>query len=79
MIICAPVPEHAYDTMTATEFRQLCCARATMRKKIDILEGSNFADTLYQGGKSLERPAWKYRNTGALPSIPSRSRQHGGP
>jgi len=34
MIIRAPVPKDAYDTMTATEFRQLCCARATVRKKI---------------------------------------------
>jgi hypothetical protein len=40
-------------------------------KKFDILDGSNFADTLYQGDKAWSALAWKYRNTGSLPWIPS--------
>jgi hypothetical protein len=43
-------------------------------KEFENLDGSNFADTLYQGDLSLERSVWKYRNTGARPSIPLASR-----
>ena len=57
MIICAPVPENAYDTMTATEFRQLCCRRTTVRKKKSMF---SMAVTLRirfdQGSESLEHP-----------------------